>query len=66
MTPEEIAEALEIPWYKIVEFASKPSTLQELLTLALGKGYQCGKTDLAKDYNKAFRGYTETSIKEGV
>jgi len=62
MTKEEIETALEMPWYKIVEFAKDPKILQDLLSLALSKGYQLGQLNLSKNMNKAFRGYDKVTI----
>jgi hypothetical protein len=62
MTEQEIAEALEIPWFKLAEWGKDPTLLQELLSLALIKGFQYGQTQTCKDYNKAFREYNGANI----
>jgi hypothetical protein len=63
MTKQEIAEALEIPWDKLVEWSKDPTFLQDILTLALHKGFLYGQTKTNEAYNQAFRGYDEVTIK---
>ena len=62
MTQEEIAEALEIPWPKLREFAKDDDLLLNILNIALSKGFQLGSFDISRNYNKAFKGYTLETI----
>lgn len=62
MNEQKIAEALGIPWYKIIPLGKDPETLKELISLAFAKGFQSGQADICENYNKAFRGYDPVII----
>jgi DNA-binding protein YbaB len=63
MTGEQAQGLMGMPLKKLAEMCKDPEVLAEVISIAFNKGYELGHRTAHENMNKAFRGYSESLIK---
>lgn len=63
MTGEQAQGLLGVPLKELAEMSKDPEVLAEVISIAFNKGYELGHRTAHENMNKAFRGYSESLIK---
>jgi hypothetical protein len=63
MTKEQIEETMKLPISQLMEIAKTPEGFAQVLSCAINMGIAIGTRQAHEATNKAFRGYSESLIK---
>ena len=63
MNQQEVSRILNTPFEELVKLCQDPIFLAQYTSVVYNWGKRDGKQEVFLDYNRMFRGYTETSIK---
>jgi hypothetical protein len=63
MTSEQAQGLMGVPLKELAEMSKDLEVMVEVISIAFNKGYELGHRTAHENMNKAFRGYSETLIK---